>query len=324
MALRHGRRGLPGGSSLALLLADRRGARNVWSLPELTVAHILAWADAWQARTGDWPHEESGPIAGTGGETWQAVHMALKQGHRGLPGGSSLARLLGAERGVRTAAHLPPLSRPQILAWADAHHRRTGRWPTEAAGPIAEAPGETWAGIHRALRQGTRGQRGRSTLARVLAARRGKRHHLDLPRLSQKKILAWCDAHFRRTGRWPTVGSGPVADAPGERWDTLDNALRVGRRGLPGGSSLRRLLVRKRGLRHPLALPPLTEEHILRWAERHRQRTGAWPQYHAGPVAEAPGETWAGLNYALAQGKRGLAGGSSLAQLLRHGQGAAP
>jgi hypothetical protein len=319
-ALRTGTRGLPGGSSLALLLADRRGARNTWSLPELTTAQILAWADGRQARTGDWPHEESGPIAGTGGETWQAVHMALKQGHRGLPGSSSLARLLSAERGVPRASHLPPLSRLQILAWADAHRRRTGRWPTEAAGPIAEAPGETWSGINRALSQGTRGLRGRSTLAQ----RRGQRHHLDLPRLSQKKVLAWCDAHFQRTGRWPTVGSGPVADASGERWDTLDNALRVGLRGLPGGSSLRRLLVRKRGLRHPLALPPLTEDHILRWAAQHRQRTGAWPKYNAGPVAEVPGETWAGLNAALAQGKRGLAGGSSLAQLLRHAQGAAP
>jgi hypothetical protein len=145
-----------------------------------------------------------------------------------------------------------------------------------------------------------------------------------LPALSQKKVLAWCDAHFRRTGRWPNVNSGPVAEAPGERWDALDNALRVGRRGLPGGSSLRRLLARKRGLRHPLALPPLTEEQVLRWAAQHRQRTGAWPRSNTGPVAESPGETWAGLNYALAQGKRGLPGGTSLAQLLATRSGNSP
>ena len=96
----------------------------------------------------------------------------------------------------------------------------------------------------------------------------------------------------------------------------MDNALRVGLRGLPGGSSLHRLLVRKRGLRDPLALPPLTEELVRRWAELHRQRTGAWPKYQAGPVANAPGETWAGLDYALRYGKRGLPGGSSLAKLL--------
>src|SRR5262249_20068791 len=36
--------GLPGGSSLSLLLTERRGARNVQQLPPLTAKQILAWA----------------------------------------------------------------------------------------------------------------------------------------------------------------------------------------------------------------------------------------------------------------------------------------
>jgi hypothetical protein len=59
----------------------------------------------------------------------------------------------------------------------------------------------------------------------------------------------------------------------------------------------------------------------LSWADRHKGRTGAWPHLNAGPVADAPGETWRGLNRALWGGHRGLPGGSSLARLLAERRG---
>ena len=166
------------------------------------------------------------------------------------------------------------------------------------------------------LQQGNRGLRGGSSLAQLLAAACGKRNHLAPPPLSYEKILAWADAHHERTGQWPHVNSGPVVDAPGERWDVIDNTLWQGHRTLPGGSSLRRLLVKKRGLRHPLHLPDLTEEQIVCWAKQHRERTGSWPNSDAGAITEALGETWRSVDYALRQGRRGLPGRSSLAQLL--------
>jgi hypothetical protein len=64
-------------------------------------------------------------------------------------------------------------------------------------------------------------------------------------------------------------------------------------------------------------LPPLTENQIVTWALAHRDRTGKLPNYKSGPVVDAPAETWAGLDSALRYGKRELAGGSSLAKLLR-------
>jgi hypothetical protein len=316
MALRNGLRGLPGGSSLALLLAAQRGARNRWSRPNLALAQILAWADACHQRTGHWPHLESGSIPEAPGETWGGVNSALRQGARGLPGGLSLAELLAEERGARNQVSLPRLCRQHILAWADAHWRRTGTWPTTDSGPIPEAPGETWSAVDTALRQGSRGFRGGASLARLLAARGRKRNHLDLPPLTQKQILAWADAHWARTGRWPTVKAGPVPEAPGETWQRIDTALRAGLRGQPGGSSLHRLLVKRRGVRPVSRLPPLTAAQILGWAERHLQRTGGWPKLKSGPIADAAGETWAGVDYALRAGRRGLPGGSSLAQLL--------
>jgi hypothetical protein len=316
MALRKGLRGLPGGSSLALLLAEHRGVRNKSALPDLTIEQILSWADAWHQRTGQWPHAESGAIPEALGETWGAVNQALKGGLRGLPGGSSLTKLLALKRGVRKNTTLPNFKIKTILRWADAHHRRTGDWPTADSGPILDAPGETWRAVHDALSRGQRGLRGGSSLARLLAKYRQKINIQDQSPLTKRQILAWAKAHHERTGQWPNVNSGEVVDAPGERWDLIDNALRVGHRGQPGGSSLRKLLAKKLGVRNPLNLPPLTEKQIITWALKHRERTGKLPQYKSGPVVEAPGETWAGVDSALRYGRRGLVGGSSLAKLL--------
>jgi hypothetical protein len=184
------------------------------------------------------------------------VETALRRGQRGLPGGSSLAELLAHARGVRNKARLPAMTLQQILAWADAHHARTGRWPTASSGPVAEAPGETWGAVVHALQEGLRGLPAGSSLARLLAAERGTPNRAGRPRLRVGRIRAWAEAHRRRTGRWPTARSGPIPEAPGETWLAVECALREGRRGLPGGSSLARLLGHgRRGSRGRPAIP---------------------------------------------------------------------
>jgi hypothetical protein len=77
-------------------------------------ALILAWADTYRARAGFWPTEDSGPVEGSGPETWRKIDAALRQGLRGLPGGSSLAGLITRERGVRNRAAVPRLTVRQI------------------------------------------------------------------------------------------------------------------------------------------------------------------------------------------------------------------
>ena len=63
-----------------------------------------------------------------------------------------------------------------------------------------------------------------------------------LPKLTVAQILDWADAFFRRHREWPHADSGPIDDAVGETWLAIDKALRQGRRGLPGNSSLAILL----------------------------------------------------------------------------------
>jgi hypothetical protein len=134
--------------------------------------------------------------------------------------------------------------------------------------------------------------------------------------LTVEQILAWTDAFHGAAGAWPTAKSGPVAGAGGATWGAIDRALRRGLRGLPGGSSLARLLAEHRGIRRRRLAPKLTEQQILLWARAYRVRKGRWPGARSGPVAGAPGVTWNAINQALYLGLRGLAGGSSLAKLL--------
>src|SRR5262249_54957073 len=61
-------------------------------------------------------------------------------------------------------------------------------------------------------------------------------------RLSEAEILAWARAYRAARDRWPSAASPPVGLPQGESWKRLDKSLRRGQRGLPGGSSLSRLL----------------------------------------------------------------------------------
>jgi hypothetical protein len=247
--LRYGSRGLPGNSSLAQLLVEHRGHRHVGALPRLTVAAILRWADAWYQRAGEWPVRESGVIPeATAGDTWKDIDNALIHGLRGFQRGQSLPQLLARRRGVRNLHTIPRLTIKMILRWIEVHHRATGRWPTVHAGPVVGQPGETWLAVQSALDQGTRGLPGGSSLAQLLQEHRGIRNKSRLPRLTERRILAWADAHLRSTGRYTVIASGPIADAPGETWLAMQMALVEGLRGLPGGSSLARLLNERRGV----------------------------------------------------------------------------
>jgi hypothetical protein len=78
---------------------------------------------------------------------------------------------------VRTRAAIPRLLVRDILSWIKDHHRRTGQLPDRDSGPIWAAPVETWAAIDAALKDGTRGLAGGTSL-----------HGL-------------CMRHFRKPGR---------------------------------------------------------------------------------------------------------------------------
>jgi hypothetical protein len=284
--------------------------------PVLHTLDILTAVDAFHKRWRRWPNRDDGPVDGTTDLTWCGIDQALQKGHRGLRGGSSLAKFLHQHRGVRHQSLLPPLNHELILRWADAHHARTGKWPVWMSGKVVGVPGETWCGIDKSLRFGRRTLRGGSSLARLLDKRRGVRNNADVPRLTLKKVLAWADAHFQRTGKWPTRESGTIPEAPLETWAAVDGAFVAGARGLVGFGSLIRFLSKRRGVLNWRDRPNLTVNQVLAWARAFQKRTGKLPKHISGPIPESGGETWGSVHGALYQGRRGLPK-SSLFQLLQ-------
>jgi hypothetical protein len=192
--------------------------------------------------------------------TWGNVNNALILGSRGLPGGSCLKRLLVARRatGPEPRAWRPALTLEQIWKWAQAFHDRHGDWPASTSGPIAGSTGDTWATVQGALARGCRGLP-RSSLVRLLASH-GVRAPTKIARVTERQILAWAKAHRKKTGQWPRASSGRIPSAKGLTWSTVDAALRQGYRGLPGGSSLGRLLGRKKDSDRGPA-PPMTTDN---------------------------------------------------------------
>ena len=302
----------------------------------LTGELILKWAKAHRRQTGQWPTMNSTqPISGAPGESWRAINRALSRGRRGLPGGDTLRRFLLRHRGAsakRVWKTKPRLTTQQIIQWVQDHRARTGHWPTVNSGPVIGQPGEVWGRINSALASGSRGFPGGDSLRRLI------RHELDPtvgpprtrgPRLTIELILEWADEHHRQTGQWPTVHSGLVAGVtPATTWVSTNAALVVGLRGLPGGSSLARVLADHRGVPRRrgrptsfnwpggIPAPTIAIEQILRFADDYHARTWRWPRQGSGAIPGLPGATWGWIDDALRHGRFGLPPGQSLVKLL--------
>jgi hypothetical protein len=105
----------------------------------------------------------------------------------------------------------------------------------------------------------------------------------------------------------------------------IDNALRVGLRDLPGGSSLICLLAEARQATHRLHPGRLRVSEVLAWADAHHRQKGEWPNQFSGPGTAGLPLNWAAVNESLKHGRRGLPGGTTLFRfLVKHGRILAP
>ena len=123
------------------------------------------------------------------------------------------------------------LTAEQILASAGARPKRTD-CSVAVSDAISKVPESIWNAVDVAPARGSHTLVGRWRSPRRRAA------------LRVGPILGWARSPWRRTGSWPTAGTGEVVDAVGEHWRDIDRALRHGERGLPGGDSLDGLLRR--------------------------------------------------------------------------------
>ena len=220
----------------------------------------------------------------------------------------------------------PRLTVTQILRWADTHYRATGCWPTRRTGWVRRTKSiVTWHTIDLAVICGTRSLGGGQSLDQLLHEHRGVMAGMSdgvaqaQPDLTVERILAWADTHFQSAGSWPTAAAGPVAGAPEHTWSWVNTMLREGGRGVPGGSTLARLLKqhgRAAGWPSQDGPPALTVDLLLSWADAYHQEHGKWPNTRSGAIPGTPAENWNNINQALWTGRKGLPARMSLARLL--------
>lgn len=212
-----------------------------------------------------------------------------------------------------------PLSR----SWRG-HRLCYAPWASPAckSGPISQAAGESWRTVDKALRLGSRGLTGHSSLAKLFDKHRpdwysGRRMGRENSgaRLDIQRILTWADAYYLKYQHRPTRKSGPIPGSS-ETWSRVDSALKGGNRGLAEKSSLRQLLDEHRPKWSPTRrLERLTAKQILSCADQFYAQHDKRPSLSSGRI---PGtsETWKNIDNALRNGLRGLPSGSSLSQFL--------
>ena len=139
-------------------------------------------------------------------------------------------RCVARRQPKRLAAPRPEImTLDQILAWADGFSCRT--WPLaelhQRRPCVKGTISETWTNLDMALRRGNRGLLGGSSLARLLAERRGRRNPAQLPPWSVEQILDWADAFHAEHGRWPMYTRDKrITKNMQETWKDVDANLR--------------------------------------------------------------------------------------------------
>jgi hypothetical protein len=287
----------------------------------VTIDMILSWAKAERAATDAWPTAETGQVRGVD-ETWKGVDSALRLGHRGLPAGSSLARLLHERCDVVNRLESRELTEERIMELIAEHRSAHGAWPTRDSGAV---PGTTltWAAIDQALIRGRHGLPGGSSIAQLLRRREGVGSRRGLP-LTEGQVAAWAKAFQKKHGRWPTRADGQIEGAAtGETWSGVAAALEQGLRQLRARTSFRAFLAEVCGAPAPGSVRrPLSVEKILERARAYETWAGAFPTAASrDPHLESAGDSWARIDRALRAGGRGLPR-TTLIQLLARRLGA--
>jgi hypothetical protein len=245
--LRVGQRGLGPGSSLyqecvrvagarGVPIEDRRGDDTPWTL-EMVQGAIREH------------YQETGrfPVKGDKGEcplgvTWGTLDYYLRTGgFHALAGDTTLA---GQVTAVQTALGMTrkagAITREQVLAAIAAHHGAAGSYPDRSSPGEVPGIGGAWGSLNNRLRKGLLGESlSLADLAREARQQRGDPAPGARPPLTTADVHAAIVDHRRERGAPPTRQTRNLS-ALGIGWGALDNLLKNGGRGLPGGSSLAR------------------------------------------------------------------------------------
>jgi hypothetical protein len=330
-SLMNGMRGMPKGSSLTKIIEKQFGIRGYCTPPNLSLDMIRNWIHQHITKHKKKPTVKNGIVEFAENEfkgiSWASVANAMSKGTRGLAKGLSLAQFIQKEFGISNHYSLPPISVSIILQWINAFIKKYNRKPTQNDGIIEFARSEykniTWHSVNFFLWKGGRGLPKGSSLAQFIEKKLGIRNRNIPPSFTEDQILDWIGQYFVKYKKKPTKTSGIVEFAErnyrGTTWSEIDSSFKRGKRGLHI-SSLAQFIQKKLDIKRRTHPPDLNLELILDWAQKY------YSKYNIKPTAknkviefainDHQGETWLAVDAALRKGRRGLAGGSSLANLI--------
>lgn len=311
--LLEGLRGLPSKKSLEVLLYEELGVKGYLAGKKLTESSILDLARKHFASTGKWPTSYSPWIFGDS-DNWNAIDVALRVGHRGLLGGSSLSNLLHINgcKLNRTKLKIPSLS--SILEAADKFYEKFGDYPKKSSGVDDLFSKINWHTINNKLKRGLISGTKSTSLAELWEEHFNRRNVGKLDDLSEKQVLNWCEEFYKINGKYPTNRSNSIPSMGSETFMSIDTALREDRRGFEGFKSLSDLLAKYKLKRNHKDLPNISIKEIEEWMLRFYSMYQRWPTAGDKDIFDT-GEKWSNLNACLHRGARGLPKGSSLSKI---------
>lgn len=250
-ALNRGNRSFSPGSSLASFTETEFGIKNPKRKPTLSEDGIRELIQNFIARHGRKPQKTDGLIEHHEGNlSWQIIDRRLRDGNKGLSGGSSLAIFSETHFGIRDQVKIPEVSLDLIRFYIQKHFAKYKKYPTSKSGKIEFAEGElkgiSWHSVNQAIKAGKTSLPKGSTLADYIQSEFGVTNPKNPKLLSEEIVLSWIQKFIDKNGKKPNVNDGVIefADSifPALTWRLLNNCLSKGRRGFSGGSSLAKLI----------------------------------------------------------------------------------
>ena len=223
------------------------------------------------------------------GLAWGTIDTRLRDGHRGLPGSTSLSKWLDAAYPVER--FVGALTSANMHAWVEAHRAANdGAFPHISSGAIPGA-NRTWQSVHEALRD----RDFPFTKCKALSSWLDDQFPLDRKKkatlLTADLIVGAVDAYrAQHRGEFPYRESGKVAGL-NLTWTQIDNALRQ------GGKSLAKWLTK----RYP-DFVEVSELRLQAWVEEYASKNArALPSLKLGEIA-GTGWSWPQVDRAFRSG----------------------
>lgn len=233
-ALRNQLRGIRKTSSLAELVAHVSGEKHHLGRGKITKTDIIKEIRLFYDKNGKYPNVKSADKTSFGLK-WPSISRYLKHGCRGLEDGSSLSQLVEEISGIPNS-HRLKLTEKMIKNEIISFYSKFGKYPTSQS-KENKPFGSTWMSINGALRSGSRGLEGDSSLYKLVCEISDK-HVGNLNKTEIIREIALFNKKFKKCPTKRSKENKPF----GSTWGNIDDSLRKGFRGLKGGSSLSKLV----------------------------------------------------------------------------------